>query len=135
MELKATRILPLRANGMPLTIMLIEDDVTMRSLLEMYLQLEGFDVARPDPAELESALAEVRRIQPDLILLDVNLVQFSGYELLACLHSDPALMQIKVLMSSGLDVGERCLRAGANGFLLKPYMPEQLVGAIRSLSS
>ncbi len=115
--------------------MLIEDDATARSLLEMFLGFEGFKIAPITPTSLDATLAEVLRVQPEVILLDVNLIQFTGYEFMHELRAAPAGAKIKVLMSSGEAVKERCLDAGADGFLPKPYMPDQLAGALRSLIS
>jgi DNA-binding response OmpR family regulator len=109
-------------------VMLIEDDETMLSLLGMYLQLEGFEVAPYNDEEgLENTVSAVRREKPAIVLVDVHLRQFSGFDVLKQIRMNPDLQDIRVLMSSGMDFGSKCLEAGADGFVLKPYMPEELI--------
>jgi DNA-binding response OmpR family regulator len=113
-------------------IVLIEDDETMLSLVGILLEMEGYQVIRLSREEgLEETLDSIRRERPDLALADVNLSQFNGLELLKCIRQDPELKGTRVLMSSGMDLGMRCYEEGADGFILKPYMPEELIGKIR----
>jgi len=110
-------------------IMLAEDDVTMLSLLKTLLRLEGFDTVtlRDD----ENVLEAIHRELPDAILLDVHLNQGSGVDLLREIRSDLNLNELYVIMQSGMNVGQECAAAGADTFLLKPYMPDTLIAAIR----
>lgn len=113
-------------------VMLIEDDDTMRALLGTLLQFEGYDVAQQKcDDELHEMLGSVRREEPALVLLDVNLCHFSGFDLLRSIRQDPDLKPVRVLMSSGMDHGLRCFQEGADGFILKPYMPDELMRKIR----
>lgn len=115
-------------------ILLVEDERTMLMLLTTLLRFEGFEVvtARGD-ASLEEMLGLIKTEQPSLILLDINLQRFNGLDLLSLLHQTETTAPIKVLMTSGSDYREHCLAAGADGFLLKPYMPEDLIQRIRAL--
>jgi len=112
-------------------IMLVEDDATMLSLLSTLLQMEGFDVSQAGEEDLEGILREITRERPALTLIDVNLRQASGLDLLEQIRANADLKEIKVLMSSGMDVGHECLQAGADGFMLKPYMPDELIKKIK----
>lgn len=113
-------------------IFLIEDDLTMQALLQTYLQFEGFEVMLQNKEEkLDEVVANIRREMPDVVLLDVYLPQVNGFDLLAALREDPELKELRVVMTSGMDFNERCLREGANAFILKPYMPDDLVKTIR----
>lgn len=115
-------------------ILLVEDERTMVMLIGTLLKFEGFETATANShASLAEILEFIQQEQPALILLDVNLQQFSGFELLACLRNEMQLSTIKVLMTSGSDYRERCQAAGADGFLLKPYMPDELIQRIRTL--
>lgn len=116
-------------------IMLIEDDLSMISLLSTLLQMEGFDVAKSKDDSLEKVVAAIKIELPELILLDVHLHQFSGFELLKRLRCDGMIKGVRVLMSSGLDMKEESLQSGADDFILKPYMPDDLIGKIRKLLS
>jgi DNA-binding response OmpR family regulator len=115
-------------------VMLIEDDATMNSLLSMLLQMEGFEVAQlEDEDNLEDILEVVRLADPALALIDIHLKQLSGLELLHAIRQTAELDSMRVLMSSGMDFRDECLQAGADNFVLKPYMPDDLIDTIRQL--
>lgn len=117
---------------MPNKLMLIEDDHTMVTLLNTLLRFEGYEVVSPrDDDDVETMLAHVREESPDVILMDVHLRQLSGLELLREIRKEPDLSDIYIIMSSGMDLRERCLELGANDFILKPYMPDDLLSKIR----
>jgi DNA-binding response OmpR family regulator len=111
-------------------IMLVEDDETMLSLLQTLLRMEGFDVSQAKASDLERIVSEIKQEKPSLTLIDVHLRQISGLEILKMIRQDAELKELRVLMSSGMDVGHKCLQAGADGFLLKPYMPDELIKKI-----
>ena len=106
-------------------ILLAEDDATMVSLLKTLLKMEGFDVLALQPDD--DIPAAVLRENPDVLLLDVHLSRQSGLDILDVLRRTKSTADTRVIMSSGADVREECLRRGANGFLMKPYMPDDLI--------
>jgi CheY-like chemotaxis protein len=114
-------------------VVLIEDDETMVLLLETLLKIEGFSVAAPPPTGSEDIVALLIKEKPDIALIDVHLKRTSGLDILKCMRQDSAMRSIKVVMTSGIDVGTKCLAEGAEAFLLKPYMPEDLVRIIRTV--
>jgi DNA-binding response OmpR family regulator len=115
-------------------ILLIEDDPTMQTLLQTYLQFEGFDVVVLHTEEnLEQITGAIHVEKPDLVLLDVYLRHLNGFDLLSAIRQDPQAKQVGVIMSSGIDFSERCLEEGADSFILKPYMPEELIQSIRKV--
>jgi DNA-binding NtrC family response regulator len=110
-------------------ILVAEDDVTMVSLLETLLKMEGYEVVSlPSDADIPAA---VRDITPDVILLDVYLSHQSGLDILEELKRSEDTSRVRVVMSSGANVKEECMRRGAYGFLPKPYMPEDLVEILK----
>lgn len=114
--------------------MLVEDDATMQVVLRTLLELEGFQVSvAPDKKEMGEIIQSIRDAQPDIILLDVHLHNASGFEVLQKLRqdSDASVKQTRVIMSSGSDVQDQCLKAGADDFLMKPYMPDELIDKLR----
>jgi DNA-binding response OmpR family regulator len=112
-------------------ILLIEDDPTMLSLLSTLLEFEGFRVASLNGASgIEKILERMRSERPALILLDVHLPGVSGIDLMRRVRTDEVLKTAKVLMSSGMNLSIESRQAGADGFILKPYMPEELVKKI-----
>lgn len=116
--------------------MLIEDDKTMLSLLSTLLKMEGFQVATlGNEKTIEDMLALCRRENPAVAMIDVHLPHVSGIDLLQRLRQEPDLSSIRILMSSGLDRSVACLQAGADDFILKPYMPDELIQRIRRVLS
>ncbi len=113
-------------------VLLIEDDRTMLTLLGTLLRLEGYEILRLESEEsLDEIIAYLRENKPDLILLDVNLRKVNGFDVLRTLRRDRELQHTRVIMTSGMDYSERCKKEGADGFILKPYMPEDLIEQIR----
>ncbi len=112
-------------------MLLIDDDPSMLSLLKTILKFEGYEVVVPEgQKDLGELIQWIRQEQPALVLLDVHLLDLDGFELLHRLRRDELVKHVPVLVSSGMDYRQRCKQEGANGFLLKPYMPEELLEAI-----
>ena len=112
-------------------VLLAEDDVTMVSLLTTFLKMEGFEVLA---AETEEDIpARVNREHPDVLFLDVHLGHQSGLEILDALRHDETSQAVRVIMTSGMNLKEDCLARGANAFLLKPYMPDELVETLKKV--
>jgi len=110
-------------------VLLAEDDAIMVSLLTTLLKMEGFSVvALQADADVPAA---VRRERPDVLLLDVHLSRQSGLDILAAIRSSEDTANARVVMSSGANVREDCMSRGANGFLLKPYMPDELITILK----
>jgi CheY-like chemotaxis protein len=109
-------------------ILIIDDDETMVSLLRTLLELDGYEVI--DSSEWDGILDVIKRETPDLVLMDCILPKSSGLDILGKIRSQPAFDQTAVIMTSGLDMEHRCQALGANGFLLKPYPPDQLMNMI-----
>jgi len=119
-----------RANSIAMSkVLIVDDDHTMVSLLATLLELDGFDVfPSTQPRDLEKNL---RVDQPDLLIMDVFMANGDGIELLRKIRSTSEFSTLPVIMTSGMDVEEQCLEAGANGFMLKPYSPPDLLSMIR----
>jgi DNA-binding response OmpR family regulator len=110
-------------------VLLAEDDVTMVSLLTTLLKMEGFAVVALQADD--DVPAAVRREKPDVLLLDVHLMHQSGYDILDNIRSSEDTAGAKVVMSSGSNVRDECMQHGANGFLMKPYMPDELITILK----
>lgn len=110
-------------------IMLAEDDLTMVALLQTLLGMEGYQV---ETLSVDDDIFEsVRRDQPDILLLDVHLPQTNGIEVLDQVRADEKTQDIIVVMTSGLNLESECRDRGANDFLLKPYMPDDLLDILK----
>ncbi len=107
----------------------MDDDHTMVSLLATLLELDGFEVIPlTEAGDLEKNL---HNGQPDLLIMDVFMTNGDGIELLRKVRATSEFSNLPVIMTSGMDVEEQCLEAGANGFMLKPYSPPDLLSMIR----
>jgi DNA-binding response OmpR family regulator len=115
-----------------LKIVLIEDDPTMVSLLTTLLNLEGIAVRVPADHQIEGVLNVIHAEHPQIALVDVNLSAGNGIDLVREIRQHREIKDIRILMSSGMDLKHECLQAGADGFILKPFMPDDLIQLIRS---
>jgi CheY-like chemotaxis protein len=106
-------------------ILLLEDDRDMTMLLTTLLEIEGYQVRSYDSKRPAAAQAEEDK--PDLVFLDVHLGGKDGIQILRELKANPALEGVRIVMTSGINLTEECLAAGANAFIVKPYMPENLL--------
>ena len=115
-------------------VMLIEDDHTMMLLLTTLMRFEGFETAvLKNDDNLDTVMDDIRQEMPDVIFLDVHLGRINGLDLLSAVRQDEKTSRIGVIMSSGMDVSQRCTELGANAFILKPFMPEDLIQKIRQV--
>lgn len=110
-------------------IMLAEDDLTMVTLLKTLLDMEGYQVIA---LTVDDDIFEaVRNDRPDVLLLDVHLPHANGLDVLDQVRADDETKDLKVVMTSGLNLDDECMQHGANGFLLKPYMPDDLLNILK----
>jgi len=113
------------------TILLIEDNEQNLYLTTFLLEENGFKVvpARSGPEGIELA----GRIQPALIILDIQLPQMDGYAVARELKQNPALKDVPIVaVTSYVMVGdrERALEAGCNGYIEKPINPDTFISQI-----
>jgi CheY-like chemotaxis protein len=113
-------------------ILVVEDDVSNRRLLVLFLEKNGYTVDAVDTAE--AALNAMRATVPDLVLLDIRLPGINGLEMIAQMRSDPRTAHIPVIgiTASGIaDDRELATAAGMNEFLRKPLNLSELHTLIR----
>ena len=112
------------------TILIVEDDRATTGLLKTLFEMEGFKAAVcPHP---ERVLEVVRQDPPDLIFMDYHLAETDSLPILRQIKGDAGLKEIPVIMTSGLDRSQECQQAGADGFLLKPFRPRNLMAEVRA---
>jgi DNA-binding response OmpR family regulator len=108
-------------------VLLLEDDQTMLPLLGKVLVLEGFQPVFPNDINKSSIIETIHKEKPAAIFMDVHLGELDGLEFMAELRLQPVQGSYKILMTSGLELRQECLAAGADGFLMKPFMPKELI--------
>jgi DNA-binding response OmpR family regulator len=111
--------------------MLIDDDRLTVSLLQTLLELDGFEVMQvtSEADIVERALSE----PPDAFLVDYHLSDREGAQVVRELREQPRFADAAIVMTSGLDVEEKALAAGADAFLLKPFEPTHLSDLLKRL--
>ena len=113
---------------------MVDDNASIAGLMSQLLTMRGYEVVTA--ASAEQAEAEVRRQAPDLVLSDVKMPGKSGYELCRELKSDPATRLIPFVLITGLtDSSDKLqgIEAGADDFLNKPVLAEELTARVKSL--
>ncbi|OGN88808.1 MAG: hypothetical protein A2Y88_14975 [Chloroflexi bacterium RBG_13_48_10] len=113
-------------------VMLIEDNPTMVSLLTTLLTLEGFSVKTPSNHRVEAVINTILMERPEIALVDVNLRTINGLDLVREIRREPEIKDTQILMCSGSNLKQQCIQAGADGFILKPFMPDELIKLIHT---
>ncbi|MCU0498230.1 MAG: response regulator [Anaerolineae bacterium] len=108
-------------------VMIVDDDRTTTKLLQTLLELDGFEVcvAARGGDVIPLALKE----RPDIFLMDYHLSDMDGVEVLRDLRAGAAngiFVHAPIVMTSGLNVHDEVMEAGANDFLVKPFEPDEL---------
>lgn len=113
------------------TILVVDDDTPIRSLLRQELTHTGYKVR--EAANGKVALDMVRVNKPDLIILDVMMPEMNGFDVAAVLKNDPATMDIPIIILSIVQDKERGLRIGVDRYLTKPIDTEKLFHEVDEL--
>jgi DNA-binding response OmpR family regulator len=115
-------------------ILLVEDDATMRILLKTLLELDGHHVDMVLDPKMDIVQYAVD-LRPEIMIMDVHLRSKNGIDILKSIRQLSSPWHPFILMASGMDVRDECLQAGADGFLLKPYMPDELSKQLKKAQS
>lgn len=117
-------------------VLLADDQELVREGLRMLLNAETDIEVVGEAADGKEALAQARRLDPDVLLMDVRMPELDGIEATSRLAATGS--QARVLVLTTFDLDEyvyRALKAGASGFLLKDATREQLVHAVRTIAT
>ena len=115
-------------------VLVVEDEDNIAAAREFLITREGYRHDRV--ATGSAALPRIRDTHPDLVLLDVMLPEVSGYEICKSIRLDPTLANVKVLMMTARGSAterKRGLEFGADGFISKPFVLQDLRAEIRRL--
>ncbi len=103
------------------TILHIEDNFENRVLVKRLLLAEGYNLVEAEDAY--QALDLLKTVQPDLILMDINMPEMDGYTLTKKIKENPAFLNVPILaITANVMKGdrERTLQAGCDGYIDKP---------------
>ncbi len=115
-------------------IVVVDDEPTVGEAVRDLLAVEGYDVQTPGDAQ--SALPDLLRAAPDLVILDVNMPGMSGWEFCSLLRRQSVTRSVPVLFLTGRqDVRDRitAMQVGGSDYLAKPFGADDLRRKVRSL--
>lgn len=118
----------------PENILVVDDEVNIRTILTYLLEQEGFLVRQA--ADGRSALESMRESCPDLVILDVMMPDLDGLQVLSNMRSHFQTHNIPViLLTAKGDTPHKVqgLREGANDYLVKPFVPQELILRVRNM--
>lgn len=115
-------------------VFLVEDDSEMRRVTRLFLERSGYKVGEAGSAE--EALGELSASLPDLVLSDIELPGISGVKLCEILRGAPRTAALPLILLTVR--GSNCekvqgLRTGADDYITKPFVPQELLARIESL--
>lgn len=105
-------------------LLVVDDNEMNRDVLTRRLSRLGHQISLAEDGD--EALAKIRAVSYDLVLLDIMMPKVSGYEVLEQVKADPATRGTPVIVISAIDELEsvvRCIEAGAEDYLFKPFNP------------
>ncbi len=117
---------------MPTKILAIDDDTAMTELLTLLLQSRDFEITTSNSGE--EGIALVRKIRPDIILLDLMMPDMDGWETCKRIRefSNTPIVVLSALNNPGMVAS--ALDAGADDYLIKPVPSSLLIAHIRNLT-
>ncbi len=114
------------------TVLVVDDDRVIQQLLVVNLELEGYNVITA--ADGEQAVAKIASAKPDLVLLDIMMPKFDGWEVCRRSKADAATKHIPIIFLSAraqdLDV-RKGLELGVSAYMTKPFDPLELMDIVR----
>jgi CheY-like chemotaxis protein len=113
-------------------ILIVDDNLDAREMYGMYLEHEGFRWS--EAVNGHEALTRARTDRPALILMDATMPRMDGWEAVRRLKEDPDTQHIPLIMLTAhafQEHRERAAHVGADAFLAKPVLPDQLAAEIR----
>jgi CheY-like chemotaxis protein len=111
------------------TILVVDDDESIRDLLRLHLSAAGYEVHVAEDAIAAGYL--VLRSPPDLIISDVHMPHMDGFEFVAALKADNTLPKIPVIFLTSHDEGDdRGKQLGAVGYVTKPVRADRLLALV-----
>ena len=118
---------------MGITILLVEDDASVRELLKVLLEVEGYDIL--EARDGKEGLEKAGELSPDLMILDLMMPEVDGERVIARLQSDPRTSRLPVIVLSGrYEALDRCRdMIGSENVFAKPFEPVKLLKRVGSL--
>lgn len=116
------------------TILIVDDESSIRDMLRMALESNGFSVDEASNAKI--AQEKINNNIPDLLLLDWMMPGTSGVELVRRLRKEEKTRQLPIIMLTAKDGDEHSIQAldtGADDFITKPFSPKALIARVKAM--
>ncbi|MER0284438.1 response regulator transcription factor [Clostridioides difficile] len=111
-------------------IYIVEDDISISTLLKDYIEKYGFEVVVEE--NFDDIMVTFEKIKPDLVLLDVNLPKFDGFYWCRCIRQQSNLPIIFISARDGSVDQIRALESGADDYITKPFYYDVVMAKIKS---
>jgi two-component system, chemotaxis family, chemotaxis protein CheY len=115
-------------------ILSVDDSASIRQLVSFTLEKEGYEVV--SAVDGQDALQKATATAVDMVITDLNMPNVDGIELIQALRSDPAFKFTPIIMlttESAMNKKDAGKQAGATGWIVKPFKPEQLIAVVKRL--
>ena len=116
---------------MAISVLIVEDDKNIQSLLQMYLEKEGYAVTVADDGG--QGLIKFRSIKPDLVLLDVMMPVMDGWTVCKMIRAEYQTPIIMLTAKSQTDDKVNGLRCGADDYITKPFEMKEVLARIEAV--
>ncbi len=110
-------------------VLVVDDEPGILRFVSISLRLAGYDVTTTTSGE--EALQLVRSAKPDVMLLDILMQPMSGFNVLEQLRAFSKMPVI--VFTARREIAEHAVKRGANGFVAKPFIPEDLVQKLKDV--
>jgi len=119
------------SSSAPPKILVVDDEPDVRKFVKMRLEAAGYEVHLAENGE--TALLLTQSIHPDLILLDIKLPLYDGYEVLRRIRADPELSHIPIVLATAdasVRIKEGSRLMDANNYIMKPFDASEMLKVI-----
>jgi len=115
-------------------IMTVDDSASVRQMVSLTLKQAGYDVV--EASDGEDALTKLEGSRIHMMIADLNMPRLNGIDLVRRVRAHPGYRYIPIIMlttESHHDKRSECRTAGATGWILKPFKPDQLLAVIEKV--
>lgn len=123
------------ASKEPVHILIVEDDLFLAEIYQKKFEMEGFKVSMANNGE--KAITDIKKKNPDLVLLDILLPKLDGFSVLEAVKADASVKNIPIILLTNLgqqDDVQRGLEKGAADYLIKTHFkPSEVVDKVRKI--
>lgn len=116
------------------TIMTVDDSTSVRQMVAFTLKNAAYEVV--EARDGKDALEKAKGAGVHMVVTDLNMPNMDGIELIKCLRADPAYKFVPIIMlttESQDSKKQEGRSAGATGWIVKPFKPEQLLAVVRKV--